>query len=77
MTAQRGRLNPKLCEHFKDILKLTLEKCKREESIREEYENLEQVPPAPGQPNNQHDTMVRMGLCQEACKFPYKNRYSL
>ena len=28
-----------------------------------EYEELEQVPPAPGRPGQQHDAMVRNGMC--------------
>ena len=45
------------------------------ETISEEYDQLEQVPPAPGNPRDQHDAMVNQELCQKACQNPKKNRY--
>merc|ERR1712183_389934 len=35
----------------------------RPNTIEKEYEELEQVPPAPGQAWQQHDQMVKLGLC--------------
>ena len=40
-----------------------------------EYQKLEQVGPSPGNPWDQHDTMVRKGLCQAAVKHKEENRY--
>ena len=49
-----------LYHHFSSLLNATKrkidEKCFRK--IDEEYDELEQVPPAPGQPNKQHAMMV-------------------
>merc|ERR1712025_173576 len=43
--------------------------------MSQEYANLEHVGPAPGRPWDQHDTMVRQGLCQAAVKHKEENRY--
>jgi len=40
-----------------------------------EYQALEQVEPSPGNPWDQHDTMVRQGMCQAAVQHKEKNRY--
>ena len=47
------------------------------ETISEEYDQLEQVPPAPGDSLGQHDAMVKQGLCEKAVKKKNqsKNRY--
>ena len=47
------------------------------ETISEEYDLLEQVPPAPGDSWGQHDAMVEQGLCKKAAKKKNqsKNRY--
>ena len=47
------------------------------ETISEEYDQLEQVPPAPGDSLCQHDAMVKQGLCEKAAKKKNqsKNRY--
>ena len=51
-----------------------MSKRKNEAVIEEEYDALEQVPPAPGSSWDQHATMVEQGLCKEACKNEHKNR---
>eukprot|EP00092_Neocalanus_flemingeri_P037205 GFUD01040509.1.p1 GENE.GFUD01040509.1~~GFUD01040509.1.p1 ORF type:complete len:368 (+),score=158.64 GFUD01040509.1:72-1106(+) len=43
--------------------------------LLKEYMTLEQVGPTPGNPWDQHDAMVRMGMCQAAVKHKEKNRY--
>ena len=52
-------------------------KIPSEETIGEEYDQLEQVPPAPGDSWGQHDAMVKQGLCKKAAKKKNqsKNRY--
>lgn len=46
------------------------------QDVEDEYQRLEMVGPAPGNAWMQHDTMVRMGLCQAAMDNPSCNRYS-
>ena len=52
--------------HFSSLLNETIAKRKLKEgsrnSIDDEYNNLEQVPPAPGNPGMQHDVMVKKGI---------------
>jgi len=55
------------------LLKKTEEKLK---NIPSEYQELEQVGPAPGNSWGQHDAMVAGGLCNAANKYPHMNRYS-
>merc|ERR1719369_205742 len=43
--------------------------------LLKEYIMLEQVGPTPGNPWDQHDAMVRLGLCQAAVKHRKENRY--
>ena len=52
-------------------------KTPSKETISEEYDQLEQVPPAPGDSLCQHDAMVKQGLCEKAVKKKNqsKNRY--
>ena len=58
------------------ILANTVKKISSVEQILEdEYENLEQVPPAPGRPHEQHDQMVKQGLCKAAEDHVNWNRY--
>lgn len=65
----------KLC--LENILKLTLAKYKNDNALlQQEYEELEQVPPAPGQPGRQHSTMIKQKLCLYSCQNELKNRYS-
>ena len=62
-----------------DLLSKTLAKCgasqKSASRLVQEYDNLEQVGPAPGQPGQQHDKMVRNKLCKRASANEDKNRY--
>jgi protein tyrosine phosphatase len=55
------------------VLKLTTEKLG---SLSQEYNQLEQVGPAPGNSWGQHDAMVASNLCQAADTYPFMNRYS-
>ena len=52
--------------HFSSLLNETIAKRKLKEgsknSIDDEYNKLEQVPPAPGDPGMQHDVMVEKGI---------------
>ena len=52
-------------------------KMPSKETILEEYDQLEQVPPAAGDSWGQHDAMVKQGLCEKAAKKinQSKNRY--
>ena len=52
-------------------------KTPSKETISEEYDQLEQVPPAPGDSLGQHNAMVKQGLCEKAekKKNQSKNRY--
>ena len=59
-------MDEKLHQHFSSLLNKTIAKrqsssCNKDE-ICEEYHCLEQVPPAPGKPGRQHDTMVQKGI---------------
>ena len=59
-------MDEKLHQHFSSLFKKTIAKrqlssCNKGE-IYEEYNCLEQVPPAPGKPGQQHDTMVQKGI---------------
>ena len=63
-----------LKSRLKSIISQTLKKFE-DGSIQREYEEVEQVPPAPGQSWEQHDTMVNQGLCKKACRNERKNRY--
>ena len=51
---------------FSSLLNETIAKRKStsssKNSIDDEYNNLEQVPPAPGDPGMQHDMMVEKGI---------------
>ena len=60
---------------IKRVLKATHQKRQEGTVILEEYEQLEQVPPAPGKAWEQHDAMVRLGLCEAARRHEVKNRY--
>ena len=68
---------------LKEVLQLTIEKFKQNGTfdldenhiLLEEYKEVEQVLPMPGNARAQHDAMVNQGLCQKACRFPLKNRY--
>ena len=62
-------------DFIQKVLEATLSKRKNEAAIEEEYDDLEQVPPAPGSSWDQHATMVEQGLCKDACKNEHKNRY--
>ena len=67
---------------LRQIVLLTAEKIKKDykaeisKSLQDEYNQLEQVPPAPGDSWGQHDAMVKNGLCKKACQNAIKNRYS-
>lgn len=58
---------------LKNLLKLTTDKLN---SLSQEYDQLEQVGPAPGNSWGQHDAMVASNLCQAADHYPFMNRYS-
>ena len=61
---------------IKNLITLTVNKLQQNISVLEkEYNEIEQVPPAPGNSWGQHDTMVAHGLCKKACQHPRKNRY--
>ena len=55
-------------DFIKKVLRATETKRQQKTEIVEEYKELEQVPPAPGNAWGQHDAMVSLGLC-EAGKF--------
>ena len=63
-----------MMDFIKRVLKATEQKRQEQTKILEEYEELEQVPPAPGNAWAQHDAMVRLGLCEAARKHEVKNR---
>ena len=71
-----------ITNQLKQIVLLTAEKIKKDciaeisKSLQDEYIQLEQVPPAPGDSWGQHDAMVKNGLCKKACENAIKNRYS-
>ena len=62
-------------EYLQALLISTNEKLQSEE-VENEYDELEQVPPAPGRPEYQHEKMIKKKLCQRACANETKNRYS-
>jgi protein tyrosine phosphatase len=63
-------------DYLQSVLEQTLDKVALDQTVIDsEYDELEQVPPAPGQSWDQHDAMVSSGLCKKACKNPQKNRY--
>merc|ERR1712001_355150 len=65
-----------LYQHFLSLLDVKhLQELKVTDKVLNEYHELENVPPAPGQPNKQHDAMVQGGLCKGATKNEHKNRY--
>ena len=59
-------MDQSLYQHFSSLLNETIAKRKlakgNKNSIDDEYNNLEQVPPAPGDPGMQHDMMVEKGI---------------
>ena len=59
-------MDQSLFQHFSSLLNETIAKRKstngNKNSIDDEYNNLEQVPPAPGDPGMQHDMMVEKGI---------------
>ena len=57
-------------EYFKAVLQLTKVKVESSELFKE-YQLLEQVPPAPGQPHKQHSVMVNKGLCKKVLIYTY------
>ena len=61
-----SNMDQSLYQHFSSLLNETIAKRKLKEgsrnSIDDEYNNLEQVPPAPGNPGMQHDVMVEKGI---------------
>ena len=67
---------------LKEVLKLTIEKFKVDGTfcmdgntiLEDEYKEVEQVGPAPGNSWGQHEAMVKQGLCKYACLFPQMNR---
>ena len=61
-------------DFIKKVLRATETKRQQEIKIVEEYKELEQVPPAPGNACGQHDAMVSLGLCEAARKHEAKNR---
>merc|ERR1712198_153979 len=74
-----SNMDQSLYQHFSSLLNETIAKRKlakgNKNSIDNEYNNLEQVPPAPGDPGMQHDMMVEKGLCRKATKNEIQNRY--
>lgn len=65
-----------LMKFYLEVLEATKTKrFKKPGLIQEEYERLEQVHPAPGDPWAQHDAMVSAGLCNQAVRNRLKNRY--
>ena len=55
-------MDQNLYQHFSSLLDKTIAKRQNEtRQIDEEYNALEQVPPAPGRPGMQHDVMVEKG----------------
>ena len=51
-----------LYQHFLSLLDVKhLQELKDTDKVLNEYHELENVPPAPGEPNRQHDTMVQQG----------------
>ena len=51
-----------LYQHFLSLLDVKhVQELKDTDKVLNEYHELENVPPAPGQPNRQHDTMVQNG----------------
>ena len=61
-------------DFIKKVLRATETKRQKETEIVEEYKELEQVPPAPGNAWGQHDAMVSHGLCEAARSHEAKNR---
>ena len=61
-------------DFIKKVLRATETKRQQKTEIVEEYKELEQVPPAPGNAWGQHDAMVSHGLCEEAKRNEAKNR---
>ena len=61
-------------DFIKKVLRATETKRQQETEIVEEYKELEQVPPAPGNAWGQHDAMVSLGLCEAAVRNVAKNR---
>ena len=61
-------------DFIKKVLRATEMKRQQETEIVEEYKELEQVPPAPGNVQGQHDAMVSLGLCEVSRKHEAKNR---
>ena len=60
---------------IKQYIKTLRAKLSDPAKLQEELDQLDQVPPAPGRPDLQHDTMVAKGLCREADRYPLHNRY--
>ena len=55
-------MDQNLYQHLSSLLDKTIAKRQNEtRQIDEEYNALEQVPPAPGRPGMQHDMMVEKG----------------
>ena len=51
-----------LYQHFLSLLDVKhSQELKDKDKVLNEYHELENVPPAPGQPNRQHDAMVQGG----------------
>ena len=51
-----------LYQHFLSLLDVKhSQELKDKDKVLNEYHELENVPPAPGEPNRQHDTMVQQG----------------
>ena len=61
-------------DFIKKVLRATETKRQQKTEIVEEYKELEQVPPAPGNAWGQHDAMVSLGLCEAARSHAAKNR---
>ncbi len=62
-------------DYLTQVVQLTRDKIRDKKSLPQEYEELEQVGPAPGDSWEQHPTMVAQGLCKKACDNERKNRY--
>ena len=61
-----SNMEQSLYQHLSSLLNETIAKRKSTKSsnnsIGDEYNTLEQVPPAPGDPGMQHDMMVEKGI---------------
>jgi hypothetical protein len=65
---RHARPNSAFCPTLVHLYAETKKRCGSDARMTEDERRIDDVPPANGRPEDQHDQMVENGLCKMACK---------